>query len=312
LVIYYNWGENLINSQIYLFTESISQMNFPEKVSAVIKLIRPWNFLITFFSIIVAVLISVEDKSFFWQHNGIKIMLFAAFTGSFAASAGYVINDYFDVKIDRINRPQRPVASGLIKQSEAAAIYMVLFTASLFLSSYINVFAFLIVLITANLLFLYSYKLKRVILAGNFIIAFLTGLAFIYGGVAVNNIMAAVFPALLAFLINFSREILKAIEDLEGDKKEGVLTYPGKYGIPKSKKLINSFICALIVLTFFPFILGYYKIEFTIIAAVVIDPILVYFLKSLNENHSLKNLHKLSNILKLEMAFGLAAVYFGK
>ncbi|HSR18454.1 MAG TPA: geranylgeranylglycerol-phosphate geranylgeranyltransferase [Ignavibacteriaceae bacterium] len=280
------------------------------KLSALIKLIRPLNFLITFLSVIVAALISSEADAFFPEQ--IKIIFFAALSAAFTASAGYVINDCFDVNIDKINRPARPLASGRIKRNEAAVIYFFLFLASLALSGFVNILALLIVLTASSLLFLYSYKLKKITLVGNFLIAFMTGLAFVYGGIAVNNISNIVFPAIFAFLINLTRELIKDIEDLEGDKKGGVLTFPGKYGISNSTLLINCITGVLIISTFIPFILKIYKIEFTIIAAVIINPVLIYFLKSLNENLSLKNLHKLSNILKLDMAFGLAAIYFGK
>lgn len=282
------------------------------KLSALIKLIRPLNFLITFLSVIVAALISSEADAFFRFPGQIKIIFFAALSAAFTASAGYVINDYFDVNIDKINRPVRPLASGIIKRNEAAVIYFFLFLASLALSCLVNIFALLIVLTASSLLFLYSYKLKKITLVGNFLIAFLTGLAFVYGGIAVNNISNTVFPAIFAFLINLTRELIKDIEDLEGDKKGRVLTFPGKYGISNTILLINCITGALIVSTFIPFVLKIYKIEFTIIAAVIINPVLIYFIKSLNENLSLKNLHKLSNILKLDMAFGLAAIYFGK
>jgi geranylgeranylglycerol-phosphate geranylgeranyltransferase len=287
-------------------------MYFTGKLFAVIKLIRPLNFLITFFSVIVAALISSEADAFLRLPGQIKILFFAALSAAFTASAGYVINDYFDVNIDKINRPARPLASGRIKRNEAAVIYFFLFLASLALSGFVSILAFLIVFTASSLLFLYSYKLKRITLVGNFLIAFMTGLAFVYGGIAVNNISNIVYPAIFAFLINLTRELIKDIEDLEGDKKEGVLTFPGKYGISNSKLLINCITGALIISTFIPFILKIYKIEFTIIAAVIINPVLIYFIKSLNENLSLKNLHKLSNILKLDMAFGLAAIYFGK
>jgi geranylgeranylglycerol-phosphate geranylgeranyltransferase len=287
-------------------------MNYSGKLAAIIKLIRPFNFLIIFLSIIVAGIISSGNTAGSQFSENIGLILLAALSGAFAASAGYVINDYFDLYIDQVNRPDRPLPSGAVKQNEAAAIYFILFLASLILSAFINIAAFLTVLIASNLLFLYSYKLKSTVLTGNITVAFLTGLAFIYGGIALNNIEGTFLPALFAFLINFIRELVKDIEDMKGDIKEGVLTFPGKYGISRSKLLITFITGALILLTFIPFILHLYKIEFTIAVALAVDPILIYFLKSLYENHSLKSLHKLSNILKLDMAIGLAAIYFGK
>ena len=71
------------------------------------------------------------------------------------------------------------------------------------------------------------------------IIALLTGLAFIYGGFAVGNPVAAIVPAVFAFLINLIREIVKDIQDIEGDTKAGVITFPIKFGFKKSK-IFNS------------------------------------------------------------------------
>jgi geranylgeranylglycerol-phosphate geranylgeranyltransferase len=128
------------------------------KLSALIKLIRPLNFLITFLSVIVAALISSEADAFFRLPGQIEIIFFAALSAAFTASAGYVINDYFDVNIDKINRPARPLASGIIKRNEAAVIYFFLFLASLALSGFVSILALLIVLTASSLLFLYSYK----------------------------------------------------------------------------------------------------------------------------------------------------------
>ena len=72
-------------------------------------------------------------------------------------------------------------------------------------------------------------------------VAFLTGLVFIFGGVVVENPTAAIVPAIFAFLINLIREIVKDMEDVEGDNKAGVITFPIKFGFQKSKILILSF-----------------------------------------------------------------------
>ncbi len=73
------------------------------------------------------------------------------------------------------------------------------------------------------------------------IIAFLTGFAFIYGAIAVNNVRAAFIPAVFAFLINFIREIIKDMEDVEGDKRLGVFTYPILFGFKKAKRMVITY-----------------------------------------------------------------------
>jgi geranylgeranylglycerol-phosphate geranylgeranyltransferase len=276
-----------------------------EKLTAIIKLIRPINFLITFISVIVAAVICFPDKL-------LSMNLFiAALAASLVMASGNIINDIFDIEIDRINRPSRPLPSGLIKINFALFFYFILVLISLALSLLINQSAFTIVLNSHLILFLYSKYLKKVPLIGNITVAFLTGLVFIFGGVAVGNPSAAIIPASFAFLINLIREIVKDMEDIEGDQKADVITFPIKFGFQKSKIIILIITISLILYTIYPFITQIYKIEYFVIIMITVNQILVYSLKLLFANHSPKNLNKISNLLKLNMVFGLIAIYFG-
>jgi len=235
----------------------------------------------------------------------------AALAASLVMASGNIINDVFDIEIDRINRPSRPLPSGLIKINFALFFYFILVLISLALSLLISQSAFTIVLISHLILFLYSKYLKKVPLIGNITVAFLTGLVFIFGGVAVGNPSAAIIPASFAFLINLMREIIKDMEDVEGDRKADVITFPIKFGFQKSKLLILVITIFLVLFTLYPFLTKLYKIEFFIVVMILVNTILVYSLKLLFENHSSKNLNKISNLLKLNMVFGLIAIYFG-
>jgi len=109
----------------------------------------------------------------------------------------------------------------------------------------------MIVLFSIVLLFLYSKYLKRIPLLGNVTVAFLTGLVFIFGGVVVSNPGAAIVPAVFAFLINLIRELVKDMEDIEGDKIAGVITFPIKYSLKKTSILILIIGLLLIVIALF-------------------------------------------------------------
>ncbi len=276
------------------------------KIKEFIKLSRPLNFAITFFSIIVGAILCVNG-----EYSQIKI-LFAALSGGLTASAGNTINDIFDIEIDKVNRPDRPLPANTLTPLEASYYYSILVVISFILSYLINIQAFAIVAGSTILLFLYSFKLKRYILTGNILVAFMTGLAFIYGGVAVNNFSSAIIPAVFAFLINLVREIIKDIEDIEGDIKSGISSFPHKYGIPATKRIILLTLVILIIATFYPFLTRVYRIEYFIVVMVVVNPLFVYTVKSLFEDDSQKNLNKLSFILKLNMIFGLTAIFLGK
>jgi len=271
-----------------------------------IQIARPVNFVITFLSVIVAAAICVEG-----DYQVYKIIL-AAFSASLTLSAGNIINDIKDIETDKVSHTKRPLAAGKITVNQAKAEYVLLTFIALLLSFFINPQALVIAITATVLLYLYSYYFKTVLILGNIIVSLLTGLVFIYGGVAVNNPLAAIIPAVFAFLINLIREVVKDMQDVEGDLKQGVITFPGKFGFSSSKLLVTELTVLLILVTLYPFITHLYKIEFIILIMAVVNPLLVYNLKILFKDHSSSNLNKISNILKLNMFIGLIAIFLGK
>lgn len=281
-------------------------MDYLSKAYACISLTRVVNVLITFFSVIVAVIIASDVSFISWS------VIAAAASAAFTAAAGNVINDVWDYESDLINKPGRPIPSGKITKREALVFYLFLVLISVAMAAALNPVIFSIILLSNMLLLMYSIQLKKIILLGNIIISFLTGFVFIYGGIIGGNTGAAVIPALFAILINLSREGIKSIDDIAGDKSTGTVTFPQKYGIDYSKKLISVLLLLLLLLTIVPFITGYYKIEYFIIVMVIVNPLIVYVIKSLLQSGTSPSFNKLSFILKLGMIFGLTAIYFGR
>jgi geranylgeranylglycerol-phosphate geranylgeranyltransferase len=249
--------------------------------------------------------ICLPDKS-----PGVNVFI-AAIAASLVMASGNIINDIFDLEIDKINRPERPLPSGKISNKEALVLYFIFLLLSFICSWFINLPAFLIVVVSTLILYLYSKYIKRIPLVGNIIVAFLTGLVFVFGGVAVGNPSAAIIPAIFAFSINLIREIVKDMEDVEGDRKADVITFPIKNGFQKSKIIILIITISLILYTLYPFITQIYKIEYFVIIMITVNPILVYSMKMLFENRTVESFNKISNLLKLDMVFGLIAIYFG-
>jgi len=263
------------------------------------------NFVITFVSVIVAAIICQPHTNL-----GFNIFL-AAFAASFALASGNIINDLNDVEADKINKPFRPIPSEKITTNQAYVLYISSVFISILISVFLNEVALAIVLFSILILFVYSKFLKQIPLIGNITVAFLTGLVFIFGGVVVENPVAAIVPAVFAFLINLIREMVKDIEDVEGDNEVGVITFPIKFGIQKSKIIILISALTLIIFTLYPFLAQLYKIEYFIAVMVIVNPILVYCMKKLFEDSSQNSLKKISNLLKLSMVFGLIAIYLG-
>lgn len=277
-----------------------------KKITAIIKIIRPLNCLIIFISTIAAGIIS--------QSNDIigYLLVIAAIAAVLTGAAGNVINDYFDYEIDKINRPDRVLPSGLLSKNQALVLYFVLVFISFCIGLYLNIESYSILVFSNVVLLIYSLKLKKVMLAGNVTVAFFTGLTFIYGAAVVNNVMCGIIPAFFAFFINLVREIIKDIEDIDGDVKQNIYTFPYLYGENKSNILILSLIILLIIITIIPFYLGLYKIEFFIIVMAVVNPLLVYTSKLIYDNKDTKKYNKASKLLKFTMVIGLIAIYMGK
>jgi geranylgeranylglycerol-phosphate geranylgeranyltransferase len=281
-------------------------MKFISKVYAYIELIRIINVIITFISVIVAVIISSDISSV----NGTIIL--AAVCAAIVTAAGNVINDLWDIETDAVNKPDRPLPSEKITRKEALNFYFSLILLSIIISMSLSLIVFAIIILAHLLLLLYTTGLKKISFLGNFVISFLTGFVFIYGGLLTGNVNAAIIPASFALLINLSREGIKTIEDMPGDSRSGIITVPQKYGINFTRKLTSAFLVLLLVFTFVPFINGIYNIEYFIIVMAAVNPLLVYVIKNLLETSKIPDLRKLSFILKINMIVGLTAIYFGK
>ena len=280
-------------------------MKIISKFQSCILITRPLNTIITFFVVVVGAVIAIDEN---YLLNNIVL---AGISAALTAAAGNIINDILDKSSDKINHPNRIIPSGKLTIKQAGIEYFLLVIVASVLSSFISQLAFLIVFLTSVLLFLYSNILKKIPLLGNITVAYLTGMAFIYGGVSVGHPRAALIPAVFAFLINLIRELIKDIQDIDGDKHAGINTFPIKYGVDKTKYLITFFVIILVVSTSLPFVFNIYRIEFFVVVMIVVNPILIYFLKLLYKNDFSVNLNKLSNMLKLDMVFGLLAIFLG-
>jgi geranylgeranylglycerol-phosphate geranylgeranyltransferase len=276
-------------------------------IKGFIKIIRPLNCLITLATVIVGGLICSNNNN-----NISAKLILAGVVGFMITAAGNSINDFYDVDIDKINRPDRPLPSGILTTKRVSIFFTFLIIILLTLSWLINIYAFEISLMSIVLLFLYSYKLKRIALIGNIIISFLTSFAFIFGGAVVGNVNNAIIPAVFAFLINLIREVVKDMEDTEGDKHLGISTFPLRFGNRAAGYLIIVVTVLLILFTLIPFVSYIYSIEFFIVVMVIVNPILVYIIKAIFKDSSKKNLGRLSSMLKLNMVIGLIAIYLGK
>ncbi|MFM1962224.1 MAG: hypothetical protein RLZZ172_1069 [Bacteroidota bacterium] len=183
------------------------------------------------------------------------------------AGGGYVINDYFDLNIDRINKPQKLVIDRFISRRWAMFFHLILSFAGIVISAYIayllnNPLLLVFNLLSVFLLFVYSSTFKKKLLTGNVIIATLSAWVIMVLFVAMCQWnpgtlipewtsqlhevykIALVYSA-FAFIVSLIREVVKDIEDEEGDKKNGCKTMPIVWGIKSTKVFIGVWILVL-------------------------------------------------------------------
>ena len=280
-------------------------MTSKRHVQAYLHLIRPSNFAIAIVSIFVACLLAGGTM------DSLVMMIAAALAGGVIGAGGMVINDFYDIEIDRINKPERPLPAGLITRKSALITYAALSISGIVLNFFTSTAALIIALAAVPMIFAYSAYLKRSLLLGNLLVAFLTGLAFLYGGAAVGRIDATVMPAVFAFLINAGREVIKDMEDREGDAQLGARTLPIVYGMRTSSIVSTILLAAVIVATIIPYATGMYGIRYYIVVNVGVNAVLLYVLWQLWRDQSPAKLHRLSVLLKYDMAVGLLAIYLG-
>ena len=170
------------------------------------------------------------------------------------AAAGYIINDYYDVKIDAINRPDRLVIGRVVNRRKAMLAHMVLSGAGVLLAGWLHPVLGLVTLGTAALLWGYSARFKRVALVGNLSIATLTAALVLLPELQLqlqrHDSHSVVWPyALAAFLLTVVREIVKDVEDMRGDAQHGCRTLPLVWGVARTKWVAGFFLACLALLT---------------------------------------------------------------
>lgn len=275
-----------------------------KRLRAYLDLARPVNVGITLVSIPVATILAGANRTL-WS-----AIALASITGGLVAAAANAINDYFDVAIDTMNKPSRPIPRGDVTKREAWLEWCVLSLVAIGLNLFLNSIALAIVVGAVFVLYGYSAVLKRTILVGNLVVAFMTAMAFIYGAAVIGNVRRAIVPALFAFLVNVPREIIKDIEDVEGDRKDNAITLAVKYGAKPGLWIASVSLVLLIATTIVAYLLQVYTIYF-LYPVLVADLLLIAVLVRMWRDQTPSTMNQLSNGLKICMVIGLAAIFLG-
>lgn len=223
------------------------------------------------------------------------------------AAAGYIINDYYDVKIDYINKPGRVVIGKSITRRYAILFHVVLSSTGVLLGLFLSWKIGAVNLLTVFLLWFYSNNLKRLPFIGNFVVAFLTGLAillvdFYYHTGSTLIIIYASF----AFFMTLVREIIKDMEDLKGDVTFGCKTLPIMLGLRRTKFVIYLilflFSATVVILNYF-----YQVLPLQYYAIFLFVPLL-WLLYRLIRADTIRDFARLSAFCKVIMLMGILSM----
>ncbi len=237
-------------------------------------------------------------------------MLLVFITVFVITGAGNAINDYFDAAIDAINRPDRPIPSGRIKKESVFKTSIALFISGIIIAYFIgqSLIPFFIAIFNSLLLFFYAYSLKRKVFVGNLSVAYLTGSTFLFGGAAYGQkgIEITFILFILSMLATLAREIVKAIEDIEGDREEGASTLPVRIGERPAAYVASAVGLLAIGLSPTPYIMGLFN-EHYLFAVGIADIVFLYAVYLILD----KNPSSSSKHFKIAMFFALIAFIAG-
>ena len=276
-----------------------------KKFFAYITIIRPLNVILGGVTIVIS--------SFIVQYNGpISYLFFAVLVVMFYTAGANTLNDYFDYKIDKINRPDRAISSGLVLRNHAIIFSLFAFILGTLFALQLNKNSQLVAVgVSLPLIIGYNAKLKNFPLIGNIVVALILSLSFIYAGFVFDNIKPLTIPALLAFGLTLIREIVKDMADVIGDKAVALKTFPIVYGQNKTIVLCTALSALLGIGSFVPFITGYYNIFYGILLILTVEiPLAVVVILLLNKPN-IATAKRSAKLLKFSTLGGLFSIYIG-
>lgn len=308
-----------------------------QKVAAFFRLIRYPNLI--FIALTQSLFYFIIEKRIFSEINDSLLpqlstndFILLLFSSIVIAAGGYIINDYFDMDIDNVNKPHKLVIGKIISRRWAMLFHMLLSLIGLFLTAVValhinNMLLLVFNFISVVLLLFYSTTFKKRLLIGNIIISLLT--AWVVGVLFVAEIKIADVEFMLknndlierlykytlmyagfAFVVSLVREVIKDLEDIIGDKKYGCTTMPIVWGVNVSKIYAATWVVVLmgvLLSLFFYTIINSWSWLFSLMIIVLLV-FLIVILVNIKKAATSKDFGKISNQVKLLMLIGILSM----
>jgi len=226
---------------------------------------------------------------------------------------GNALNDYFDLEVDRVNHPYRPLPMGKIPPENAKIFAIFLMAMGLVLALPLVTLPTLITLSAILCLIFYNTRGKWIPVVGNLVVSIISGLVFLFVGAVANNLKIMIFPFLFAFLFHLAREVVKDVQDFQGDLignpiKKTNLTLPHLIGKRKALVFSQIVIGVLIAVTLLPYFWGIFGKLYLVAVIIGVDLPLIFIILLI---------HRLdpritSNFLKFDIIAGLFALILAR
>jgi len=273
-------------------------------ILALFRLTRFWNLAIIAFAQYFTAYFLFQQRLLvftdFW------LFLIVAATVMIAA-AGYIINDYYDIKIDLINKPDRVVIGKTITRRYAIFFHTVISVTGVGMGLLINWKVGAVNFVSVFLLWLYSNNLKRQPLIGNFVVSILTGLSIFLLSFLYEQYLPLVMTySLFAFFMTLIREVVKDMEDMKGDTTFGCKTLPIVWGIRKTKYFLYGVISLFSVVVLW---LDYQelKISWIYFIPLLFVPMSVLVFRLVKADTK-KEFYQMSQLCKVIMLLGICSM----
>lgn len=275
-----------------------------------IEILRPINGLMGGLTVIIGILntrIGILPLTLIFN------IIFGVLTYFFISGSSMIINDYYDIEIDKINRPERPIPRGSISLKQAKILWIVTILIGIILSiihSLLFNIGFLVPIIVVFMAFIgwfYAAWGKKSGFIGNIIVGISFSIGLIYGAVLNNSgiPLYIYYFFLTSFFLLISREVIKGCEDVEGDKKEGVKTLAIRIGIKKSTTISMIFAVVAVVFYILPYFTVINQLLFLISMIFGLAVVLFAIILMLKGNLVNKDFKKISLFLKIGAFLGL-------
>lgn len=283
------------------------------KLLAYLEMVRPHNVVAAILCVVLGLL--AGSKAVGWAPGPVDVVLASAVV-ALVSAGGYVINDYFDFKVDSVNKPYRPIPSGRVGLREALYLSLALGAVGVALSAWFGHLSLIFVLLNSLLVYGYSARIKEWGLVGNVVVSFEGCAAILYGSLVVyartgepGSLHAAAIPMAIAFFLLLGREVVKTIEDYYADAVRGVRSLPRTIGLERSATVASAILMTVPALSVLPLFSGLYNaLAYAPPAAVTVAIVVASALRIARSSNVVSTAIRVRSSLKVAMVTGILAL----